>query len=1029
MPSSGSFSAIGFLARRPASIVPASDEVPWTPDMILRGVSNGYWGSATRPSSIRQVGGAPCAASDPVEFWDDGSPFGNHAASAATNGGSSSNLTRPIYGPPGSAVNGILPVRFNSGLLTNRLNTASTFNGPMIIFMFGFWRPPASGDRAALGCQQGANSTFLSISDSSVPGRVYVGDTIGSGVIETDTNNRFAMYEVSGPNSSFLGRKNDSETQSGVGAGFFVTVGRALSIGNDFNPGASGRGADFDLCEILAIQTSALSRANANRWWGWVARTYGAAASALLPADHPYKIITPTVPAAAWSTFDWTDVLTQTSLDVTRYLGFAHVVASDSWVQGEGIPAQGNDTTNLWGIPYSLTQAALDQLRASIYPGGGVGSRIAQWSPGFLPRGYRHINATSGLADRTGERISTPGANGRSEFGSYRYMMALVSNVAQMSDKNSGGGLAYECNSLPPHFKTTRRHAYGRPSWGWINRTVTISIANPAVISDAGHAFKNDTEIVFFSTGNLPAALSGGDIGATFFVKNAVAGVSYQVSTSVGGAAVSTLGNSQNGTHTVGAGALTSQFRDLGQSAAFTMATGTPGVLTVSGMTLSNDQKVVMRTTGKLLDGVLMNRVYYVRNWNLGAGTFEVSLTSGGASIDLSGSQSGTHTIGIDEQVTFAEQVVAFVDCQLDDMEYAHQNVAPIKFYTPVSEGANPATNGYYGTMHPMDDQAQFDVWFEMIPRLRASSIIADLTAYGGAPGQNLVRIHNDAMYGASTGAGSVLIKAITVLLSTGRTVLQEIDYASEHNLGDVGIRDVASGSATDLTIPDMNGSGADIVRTGWWPTDAFNSGPIITDEMWQVNPVGGDGTYPGVGGFAGRQWIFTNGAMVVMKTANYSKGPWITAPFHLGKLGRDPSNEGYGVLTFDEVAGTIVAFDAWNDGYRRALADHLEWGNGGSIIKAFVTPSDSVINFWALYWTKPSGRMCVALVNRLNSTFAPPGRFTGLGGGSRLLRGTRFTLLGPNYATVLEEDLGFLSRSAIPINLRPWSLERYVEQ
>lgn len=78
--------------------------------------------------------------------------------------------------------------------------------------------------------------------------------------------------------------------------------------------------------------------------------------------------------------------------------------------------------------------------------------------------------------------------------------------------------------------------------------TVTITIASPGVVSDAGHAYVAGDQIVFSTTGALPTGIVAGTV---YFVRNPVAGVSYEISATTGGAAINTTGT-QSGTHSVG---------------------------------------------------------------------------------------------------------------------------------------------------------------------------------------------------------------------------------------------------------------------------------------------------------------------------------------------------------------------------------------------------------------------------------------------------------------------------------------------
>lgn len=73
-----------------------------------------------------------------------------------------------------------------------------------------------------------------------------------------------------------------------------------------------------------------------------------------------------------------------------------------------------------------------------------------------------------------------------------------------------------------------------------------------------------------------------------------------------------------------------------------TVTIAAPGVVTSTAHGLAANTKVAFTTTIALPTGLSANTIYYVRN--PAANTFELSATSGGASITTSGTQSGVHT-------------------------------------------------------------------------------------------------------------------------------------------------------------------------------------------------------------------------------------------------------------------------------------------------------------------------------------------------------------------------------------------------
>lgn len=81
----------------------------------------------------------------------------------------------------------------------------------------------------------------------------------------------------------------------------------------------------------------------------------------------------------------------------------------------------------------------------------------------------------------------------------------------------------------------------------------------------------------------------------------------------------------------------------VGNVGTFTVTIASPGVVTFNSHGFENNDVVILQTTGALPTGLSVNTRYFVRN--KAANTFELSTTSGGSSINTTGSQSGTHTL------------------------------------------------------------------------------------------------------------------------------------------------------------------------------------------------------------------------------------------------------------------------------------------------------------------------------------------------------------------------------------------------
>jgi hypothetical protein len=80
-------------------------------------------------------------------------------------------------------------------------------------------------------------------------------------------------------------------------------------------------------------------------------------------------------------------------------------------------------------------------------------------------------------------------------------------------------------------------------------RTVTMTLANPAVFTLASHYFTEGTRIEFDTTGALPTSLAVDT--AYFVITDGLTTDDFQVSDELGGTPVSTAALSQSGTHTV----------------------------------------------------------------------------------------------------------------------------------------------------------------------------------------------------------------------------------------------------------------------------------------------------------------------------------------------------------------------------------------------------------------------------------------------------------------------------------------------
>lgn len=198
----------------------------------------------------------------------------------------------------------------------------------------------------------------------------------------------------------------------------------------------------------------------------------------------------------------------------------------------------------------------------------------------------------------------------------------------------------------------------------------TISAANPAVVT-LTNTFSAGQPVQFTSSGSLPIGLA---YNTTYYViSTGLSGSSFQVSTTVGGAAVNTTAPTAtftNGSSTITIGsthglAVGQIVRFAGTSVVnFSNATDyyirstpagntitvsatadgtaiTAGTVTTNG-TIVQAGTHLCKTVGALPTGVTEGTLYYVLSTGLGANSFQFSTSIGGAAVNTSGSVTGS---------------------------------------------------------------------------------------------------------------------------------------------------------------------------------------------------------------------------------------------------------------------------------------------------------------------------------------------------------------------------------------------------
>lgn len=175
-----------------------------------------------------------------------------------------------------------------------------------------------------------------------------------------------------------------------------------------------------------------------------------------------------------------------------------------------------------------------------------------------------------------------------------------------------------------------------------LSSTVTITNSSPCVVSWAANNLAVGTMVTLTTTGALPGGL---EVDTIYYVRTRLTSGTFTVSETLGGPVLSTT-SAGSGTHTATA-RVHGKFTSLvGQTSPVTITIATPGVVTWvnHGITTENTP-VVFTTTGALPTGITAGTTYFFRYAS--PDTFSLSAAPGGALINTSGGQSGTHTGGL----------------------------------------------------------------------------------------------------------------------------------------------------------------------------------------------------------------------------------------------------------------------------------------------------------------------------------------------------------------------------------------------
>lgn len=180
---------------------------------------------------------------------------------------------------------------------------------------------------------------------------------------------------------------------------------------------------------------------------------------------------------------------------------------------------------------------------------------------------------------------------------------------------------------------------------GQINSTDGFAVASNKYLAFSSTTGSNGTTDLFISrkgTANLQLgkADAATAVAQTFSVQSIAAG-----NNNVAGQNWLNIASLSTGSGTPGDYIIQTGFQGVAQNATVTMTIASPCVVSLTAHGFSAGQPVKFTTTGALPTGITASTVYYVISAGLTANAFEIAATVGGAAINTSGTQSGTHTI------------------------------------------------------------------------------------------------------------------------------------------------------------------------------------------------------------------------------------------------------------------------------------------------------------------------------------------------------------------------------------------------
>lgn len=134
-------------------------------------------------------------------------------------------------------------------------------------------------------------------------------------------------------------------------------------------------------------------------------------------------------------------------------------------------------------------------------------------------------------------------ATGDNQKAVYFLQDSTATGAGHLQTQTAGSALDIAASKLYVHNGILSAHQYYvfntsiAPTY--VSTSVSVSVSSPGVVTHSGHTFVAGDPVTF-TAGTLPAGLT---VGTVYFVRNPVAGISYELSATTGGAGINTTGS------------------------------------------------------------------------------------------------------------------------------------------------------------------------------------------------------------------------------------------------------------------------------------------------------------------------------------------------------------------------------------------------------------------------------------------------------------------------------------------------------